>query len=253
MNDLHPKIHKLLAQAGIGSRREIETWISAGRISVNGELAQIGQRVTHDVTITFDEKVVWPLPNERLTLPSTVWVYHKPVGEICTQKDPENRPTVFEHLPPLVHQRWMSVGRLDINTSGLLLFTTDGNLAQRLMHPSQRIQRIYHVRVYGKVTDAALSHLLTGVLLEDGRARFNELFHLRGEGANNWYSVTLNEGRYREVRRLWESQGVAVNRLVRMKFGPISLSKTLKSGKGQFLNKNDTERLYRAAGLLVTE
>ena len=252
MNELNPKLHKLLAQAGLGSRREIETWISAGRISVNGELAQIGQRVTEDAVITLDQKTVWPLSEKRLALPSPVWMYHKPIGEICTQKDPEGRPTVFAHLPPLTHQRWISVGRLDFNTSGLLLFTTDGNLAQRLMHPAQEIQRVYHVRVYGRVTDDALTHLLTGVLLEDGQARFTELYHLRGDGANNWFSVGLKEGRYHEVRRLWESQGVAVNRLVRVKFGQVSLPQGLKAGRGQFLTTKDCEKLYNLAGLATS-
>lgn len=244
MKPTQAKLQKLLAQAGIGSRREIETWIAARRITVNGKVAEIGQRVAEDARITLDKQIVWPIKTEKSQLPSTVWLYHKPTGEICSRKDPEGRRTVFSHLPTLKHQRWISIGRLDLNTSGLLLFTTDGELAQKLMHPKQEIPRVYEVRVFGKISPDVIKRLSTGVKLEDGPARFTHIEHLRGEGSNQWYRVTLTEGRNREVRRLWESQNISVNRLIRVQFGPINLSPRLKQGEGRFLSAKETKQLY---------
>lgn len=239
----NPKLHKLLADAGLGSRREIERWIAAGKIHINGHVAQIGERVTLDDIILLEGKHVWPPITAKNILPSTVWVYHKPIGEICSRHDPKQRPTVFEHLPKLIQQRWISIGRLDFNTSGLLLFTTDGELAQKLMHPSSRILRIYEVRVYGQVTPESVARLLKGIRLSDGLAKFLQITHLRGEGANHWYRVALAEGRNREVRRLWESQGIQVNRLIRVAYGPISLPADLPPGHGQFLSAESMAKL----------
>ncbi len=241
-----PKLQKLLANAGLGSRREIERWIQDKRISVNDHTAEVGERVYLDDIILLDGQKIWPLTESKSELPSTVWVYHKPVGEVCTRNDPQGRPTVFDHLPPLSHQRWISVGRLDLNTSGLLLFTTDGELAQRLMHPSSEIPRLYHIRVYGKADPSICKKLLSGVLLEDGMARFLSLKLIKGEGANQWYAAELAEGRNREVRRMWESQGMKVNRLVRKGFGPVFLPDDLAPGEGQFLEAELVQKLSSA-------
>jgi 23S rRNA pseudouridine2605 synthase len=238
-----PKLQKLLADAGFGSRREIERWIAAGRIKLNGNIAQLGERAAEDAVILLDNQKIWPQQVSKSELPSTVWMYHKPSGEICTRHDPEQRPTVFDHLPKLTQQRWISIGRLDFNTSGLLLFTTDGELAQKLMHPSNEIVRVYEVRVYGRVSEEIIAKLRKGVRLTDGMAKFLSLEHIRGEGANHWYRATLAEGRNREVRRLWESQDVSVNRLVRVAFGPVSLPKDLLLREGKFLSPALTKQL----------
>lgn len=222
------KLHKVLARSGVGSRREMERWISEGRVAVNGETAGLGDRISsadkvevdgHPVNLVFEQQA------QRRVL-----IYNKPVGEICTRHDPEGRPTVFRHLPPLKEGRWIAIGRLDINTSGLLLFTTDGELANSLMHPSAQIDREYAVRVLGDVNDEMLEQLKQGVLLEDGMARFTDVQFFDGEGANKWFHCVVMEGRNREVRRLWESQGVQVNRLKRVRFGPIFLPSDVKSG-----------------------
>lgn len=231
-----PKLQKLLADAGQGSRREIERWIAAGRITVDGHIAALGERINLEATILLDGKKIWPSTLSKTVLPVSVWMYHKPIGEICTRHDPQKRPTVFDHLPKLTQQRWISIGRLDFNTSGLLLFTTDGALAQKLMHPSHEILRIYEVRVYGHVNAEIIQRLQRGVRLEDGLAKFKSIEELRGEGTNHWYRVTLAEGRNREVRRLWESQGVKINRLIRVGYGPVLLPKNLPAGQGKFLS-----------------
>ena len=241
----NPKLQKHLAEIGLGSRREIERWIEAGRVMVDDHIAQQGERVAATSTIYVDKKQVWPVTASASVLPSTVWVYHKPVGEITTRHDPEGRPTVFDHLPPLTYQRWISIGRLDVNTSGLLLFTTDGELAQCLTHPSHEIPRVYQMRLYGKMDDTQRANLLNGVMLEDGKAQFKSLEHVRGEGANHWYEASLAEGRNRVVRRLCESQGIRVNRLVRISFGPVILPEDLMPGKGRFLSKDLTRELYK--------
>lgn len=223
------RLQKVLARTGHhGSRREIERQISAGLILVNGRPAQLGDRVTGDDVIQVKGK--------RFKAPVTaaaecrVLLYHKPEGEICSRADPKGRPTVFGGLPPLKHARWVAVGRLDINTSGLILLTTDGELAHRLMHPSFNMEREYAVRVRGAVTSDVLLNLQRGVELHDGPARFESVSDAGGSGANHWYQVTLMEGRQREVRRLWESQGVEVSRLIRIRFGPFVLPRGLRRG-----------------------
>ena len=250
MTSQPPKLHKLLADAGLGSRREIERWIEEGRVTVNDHIAQLGERTPEDTTVLLDGIALYPIAASKTELPSTLWVYHKPIGEVCTRHDPHQRATVFDHLPPLTQQRWISIGRLDINTTGLLLFTTDGELAQRLQHPSYEIPRTYQIRVYGKVSTEICQRLLKGVRLEDGMARFLSLKHLRGEGANHWYQVTLAEGRNREVRRMWESQDIKVNRLVRMGFGCVSLPDDLLPRQGRFLSTALTHQLYQQVGLV---
>jgi 23S rRNA pseudouridine2605 synthase len=221
------RLHKVLATLGLGSRRQIEDWIRAGRVQVNGETAVIGQSVSSTDRIAVDGQPISRVapPKPRLLL------YHKPEGELCTRHDPEGRPTVFDRLPPLPTGRWITVGRLDINSSGLLLLTTDGALANRLMHPSGHLQREYAVRVSGDVDGAVLDRLKGGVELDDGPARFLSIAPAGGEGRNRWYTVIVDEGRNRLVRRLWESQGVVVSRLLRVRFGPLQLPRALARGR----------------------
>ncbi|AIX73650.1 MULTISPECIES: 23S rRNA pseudouridine(2605) synthase RluB [Mixta] len=224
------KLQKVLARAGHGSRREIEAMISAGRISVDGKLATLGDRIEPNATvkIRIDGHVV--SISESAQQVCRVLAYYKPEGELCTRNDPEGRPTVFDRLPRLRGARWIAVGRLDVNTCGLLLFTTDGELANRLMHPSREVEREYAVRVFGQVDDTKIRQLSQGVQLEDGPASFRTIKFTGGEGMNQWYSVTLTEGRNREVRRLWEAVGVQVSRLIRVRYGDITLPKGLPRG-----------------------
>jgi 23S rRNA pseudouridine2605 synthase len=243
------KLHKVLARAGLGSRREIETWIAAGRVSVDGIKATLGSRVTGAETIRIDGRVV---PRRRLEARRRVLLYHKPDGEICSRSDPQGRPTVFDHLPRIRGGRWVVVGRLDFTTTGLLLLTTDGELAQRLTHPSFEVEREYAVRVLGEVAEQTLQQLRAGVELEDGPARFDNLVDAGGEGANHWYRVTLKEGRNREVRRLWESQGVQVSRLIRVRFGPVVLPRHLPRGRWMEMEPQALQALERFAGLKPT-
>lgn len=241
------KIQKVLAQGGYGSRREIESWIDEGRISVNAQPAHIGQRVDEEDVIRIDRRVVnW---NKRRPDQSRVLAYHKPEGQVCTRRDTEGRPTVYQSLPRAPKGRWVSIGRLDINTAGLLLFTNDGELANRLMHPSSEVEREYAVRVLGDVGDDILERLRKGVELEDGPARFDDIVDAGGSGANHWYHVVIREGRQREVRRLWESQGVRVSRLIRVRFGPIALSRGLAKGKARQLDEAEVKLLIAGAGL----
>jgi len=233
------RIQKVLAQAGLGSRRQIEQWIRDERIEVNGQIAQLGDKVDEHARIRVDGRPVKLAKEEQ---PRRVIMYNKPEGEICTRKDPEGRPTVFDHLPKIKKGRWISIGRLDINTSGLLLFTNDGDLANRLMHPSAQVEREYAVRVLGKADEAALKRMTRGVKLEDGLARFEDIVYSGGEGANHWYHVVVAEGRNRLVRRLWESQGLTVSRLKRVRFGPVFLVSGFRQGetrevKGKVLTK----------------
>lgn len=222
------KLQKVLARAGFGSRRKLEEIIAAGEVMVNGLIASLGQRVTEKDTITIQGNKVTNTPAEDI--PCRVMLYHKPEGEVCSRNDPEKRPTVFDNLPRLQRGRWIIVGRLDFNTAGLLLFTTHGDLANALMHPSSQIEREYAVRVFGEVNAEVLQRLKRGVELEDGMAKFNKIVDAGGQGQNHWYHVTLSEGRNREVRRMWESQGVQVNRLIRVRFGELFLPRDLRKG-----------------------
>ncbi|RRZ95693.1 23S rRNA pseudouridine(2605) synthase RluB [Erwinia sp. 198] len=243
------KLQKVLARAGHGSRREIETMISAGRVSVDGKMATLGDRVEPGkaLKIRIDGHLVSVA--ESTNEVCRVLAYYKPEGELCTRNDPEGRPTVFDRLPKLRGARWIAVGRLDVNTCGLLLFTTDGELANRLMHPSREVEREYAVRVFGQVDDDKLKQLSRGVQLEDGPASFKTLKFTGGEGINQWYSVTLTEGRNREVRRLWESVGVQVSRLIRTRYGDITLPKGLPRGGWTELDLPPTNYLRELVGL----
>lgn len=240
------KLQKVLANAGFASRRVIEDWIEQGRITVNGEVATTGIRVIEQDQIVIDGKPFQFTTNLQKT---RVIAYHKPVGEICSRDDPEGRKTIFAHLPPIQRGRWITIGRLDINTSGLLLLTTNGELANRLMHPSYEVEREYAVRVLGEVKAETLQVLKKGVMLEDGEASFNEIIDGGGEGANHWYHVILHEGRNREVRRLWEAVGCTVSRLSRVRFGQITLERTLKPGKWQDLPPRQIEALAKKVGI----
>lgn len=243
------KLQKVLARAGHGSRREIETMISAGRVSVDGKIATLGDRVEPSkfIKIRIDGHIVSVA--ESTTEVCRVLAYYKPEGELCTRNDPEGRPTVFDRLPKLRGARWIAVGRLDVNTCGLLLFTTDGELANRLMHPSREVEREYAVRVFGQVDEDKLKQLSRGVQLEDGPASFKTLKFTGGEGINQWYTVTLTEGRNREVRRLWESVGVQVSRLIRTRYGDITLPKGLPRGGWTELELSPTNYLRELVDL----
>lgn len=233
------RIQKFLANQGLASRREIERWIEAGDIEVNGKVCQLGQQVNGDEKIVVRGEAV----RVGRTSEARVLIYHKPAGEIVTRSDPENRPTVFANLPYLKTGRWIAIGRLDINTSGLLLLTTDGELANNLMHPRNQIEREYKVRILGEVTDKMLSRLQQGVRLEDGLASLAILETQEGRGANSWYRVMLKQGRNREVRRLWESQGVQVSRLIRTRFGSVTLPLDLNSGRYMELSATKVKSL----------
>ena len=226
MND---KIQKILADLGVGSRRQIEQWIREGRITVNGKSAQIGQRLDLSAKISIDGREIKLIKAQSKK--HRLLLYNKPEGEVCTRKDPEGRPTVFDHLPLLRNGRWVSVGRLDMNTSGLLILTNDGALANRLMHPSSQIEREYAVRVRGEVSPRILSNLKKGVSLEDGIACFDSITDAGGSGSNHWYHVVVKQGKNRLVRRLLESQPLQVSRLIRIRFGSLTLPPWLKRGK----------------------
>ncbi|MFO8142320.1 MAG: 23S rRNA pseudouridine(2605) synthase RluB [Marinobacter sp.] len=245
------RIQKLLARAGVGSRREIEGWMETGRLLVNGKPAEPGQKAATDDKFELDGKVLDVSSAAQVV--RRVLIYNKPEGEVTSRKDPEGRPTVFDRLPRLRDQRWISIGRLDINTTGLVLFTTDGELANRLMHPSSQIDREYAVRVFGDVDDAMQARLLEGVLLDDGMAKFSDLSPAGGSGINRWFHVTLLEGRNREVRRLWESQGVRVSRLKRVRYGPIFLPSRLTLGKWEELDQKGVDILSKVVGLTAVD
>ncbi|MBL4827340.1 MAG: pseudouridine synthase [Spongiibacteraceae bacterium] len=242
------KLQKILAQAGLGSRREMEKVIAAGRVTVNGAKASLGDRVQVQDKIYLDGKLV-TLAEQQVA--GRVLIYNKPEGEICSRSDPKGRPTVFDKLPRLSRGRWISVGRLDFNTSGLLLFTTDGSLANTLMHPSSAIDREYLCRILGVVDEALLQRLHEGVMLDDGVARFTDIVDGGGEGANHWYYVAIMEGRKREVRRLWESQEVQVSRLKRVRFGSVFLPSKLRQGQWEEMDTKEVSDLYRSVGLEV--
>ncbi|WP_043739479.1 23S rRNA pseudouridine(2605) synthase RluB [Thioalkalivibrio nitratireducens] len=238
------RLQKYLAARGLGSRREIEVWIANGEVMVNGRVATLGDQVQAGDEIRVRGRVL--RGDER---PQRWIAYHKPEGEICSRSDPEGRSSVFSALPRLRDQRWVSVGRLDLNTSGLLLFTTDGDLAHALMHPSQALVREYAVRVLGEVPAETLQGLLAGIELEDGPARFETLVEAGGEGANRWFHVTVSEGRNRLVRRLWEAAGCTVSRLIRIRYGPVALGRGLRVGRFRDLVPEEVAALYEAAGL----
>lgn len=238
------KLHKILADAGIGSRRDMEELIISGRVSVNGKPAHVGQRVGASDVIRVNGK---PLPRKRVATAAVpqVLLYHKPTGELVTRDDPEERPKVFDRLPKLRGARWIAVGRLDLNSEGLLIFTTSGDLANRLMHPRYGWEREYAVRVLGRVDDEARQRLLTGVSLDDGPAMLQSIEDIGGDGANHWYRVVILEGRNREVRRLFEAVGLTVSRLVRIRFGPVALPPRLVRGRFQALTEDEVRQLQQ--------
>ncbi len=241
------RIQKVLSRGGVGSRREIERWITEGRFKLNGKVVALGDKLKAGDYLQLNERVVnW----EKFAIqPTRVLLYHKPTGEVVTRRDPEGRPVVFTQLPKLTTARWISVGRLDINTSGLLLVTNNGELANKLMHPSTEVEREYAVRILGDVSEATLETLKKGVELEDGVAKFNEIHFYGGEGANKWYHVIVSEGRNRMVRRLWESQELVVSRLTRVRYGPVVLPERLKTCTFYELTDKELDLLFEFAGL----
>lgn len=241
------RIQKVLARGGVGSRREIERWIEEGRLKLNGVPAKLGDRLQPGDHLQLNGRVVhW----DKFARQSTrVLIYHKPTGEVVTRRDPEGRPVIFTQLPKLKNGRWIAVGRLDINTSGLLIVTNNGELANRLMHPSSQLEREYAVRILGEVDDASLERLQQGVQLDDGFARFDAIQFQGGEGVNKWYHVVVSEGRNRLVRRLWESQGATVSRLIRVRYGALRLPEGLKTHSFYELPPKELNALLVSAGL----
>jgi 23S rRNA pseudouridine2605 synthase len=239
------RLQKLLAQAGFGSRREIEDWITAGRLTLNGRLAQLGNRATPRDRIELDGK---PMVFEQASDTTRVLMYHKPEGELVSRSDPKGRPTVFANLPKIQGAKWMSIGRLDYNTSGLLLFTNSGELANGLMHPRFEIEREYAVRVFGGLSDEEVERLLSGIPLGDGMAAFEKVVPAGGDGSNRWYRVVLKEGRNREVRRLMEALGKQVSRLMRLRYGSVTLPEDVRPGEWRELGPADVDRLTGPTG-----
>ena len=236
------RIQKFLAHRGVASRRQVDQMLQQGRIAVNGQTAKPGDQVSGQEKISVDGKLIHI---DRHDIKPRLLMYHKPVGEVCSRADPEGRKDVFSQLPTPGRGRWVSIGRLDINTSGLILFTNQGELANRLMHPSFEVEREYAVRVHGQVTTEMLEQLQKGVMLEDGVASFDEIIDSGGEGTNHWYHVILREGRNREVRRLWEAVGVEVSRLQRVRYDQFNLPKWLKPGKYRFFEDDVVARLFQ--------
>ena len=249
VEDKGQKLQKVLANLGLGSRRKMERWIEEGRVTVDGSVATLGDRVHAGQALRLDGKPLEVGAADQVR----VLLYHKPVREVCSRDDPEGRKTVFERLPKLKSGRWISVGRLDFNTSGVLLFTTDGALANALMHPSNAIEREYLVRVMGRVDEPMLERLKDGVELDDGPARFSDIQEGGGDGINRFFYVVLMEGRNREVRRLWESQGTTVSRLKRVRYGEVFLPSKLKKGQWLELPQRDVDVIYQMAGLPTKE
>ena len=249
VEDKGQKLQKVLANLGLGSRRKMERWIEEGRVTVDGSVATLGDRVHAGQALRLDGKPLEVDAAEQVR----VLLYHKPVREVCSRDDPEGRKTVFERLPKLKSGRWISVGRLDFNTSGVLLFTTDGALANALMHPSSAIEREYLVRVMGRVDEPMLERLKDGVELDDGPARFSDIQEGGGDGINRFFYVVLMEGRNRAVRRLWESQGTTVSRLKRVRYGEVFLPSKLKKGQWLELPQRDVDVIYQMAGLPTKE
>lgn len=239
------KLHKILAQAGLGSRREMEELIASGQVTINGKTAQVGDRIDVRDVVRVGKRIIHFRSAQRLP---RVMLYHKPEGEIVSRDDPQGRPSVFDKLPQLRSSKWIAIGRLDYNTSGLLVFTTDGELANRLMHPRFEVEREYAVRIIGRLTPEQATLLTSGVALEDGVAKFDYLSDEGGEGSNHWYRVILKEGRNREVRRMFEAAGMTVSRLMRVRFGPVNLPSRLKRGKSMELNEVEIGRLLELIG-----
>jgi 23S rRNA pseudouridine2605 synthase len=240
------RLHKLLALAGLGSRRDMEALIESGRVTVNGEVAKVGQGVSEIDVVKIDRRII-RLPFEAEV--PRVLVYHKPEGEIVSQDDPEGRASVFDKLPRVKGAKWVAIGRLDINTSGLLIFTTSGELANHFMHPRYEVEREYAVRIFGELTPEQASQLTQGIMLEDGVANFDSIYSQGGEGANHWYQVVLREGRNREVRRLFEALSLPVSRLMRVRFGPVNLPPRLKRGMMLELTPKEVVGIMEWAGL----
>ena len=239
------KLHKMLAQAGLGSRREMEELIAGGQVTINRKIAHIGDRVGAQDVVRVGKRIIHFRSLHRLP---RVMLYHKPEGEIVSRDDPQGRPSVFDKLPQLRSSKWIAIGRLDYNTSGLLVFTTDGELANRLMHPRFEVEREYAVRIIGRLTPEQATLLTSGIELEDGVAKFDYLSDEGGEGSNHWYRVILKEGRNREVRRMFEAVGMTVSRLMRVRFGPINLPSRLRRGKSMELNEAEIGRLLELVG-----
>lgn len=248
--ELAPKLHKVLADSGVGSRREMEDLIMAGRVSVNGEPAHTGQRVLPTDIVKINGK---PVQRRNKSKPARVLIYHKPAGEIVTTDDPKGRPTVFARLPKVSNGKWLAIGRLDFNTEGLLIFTTSGELSNRMMHPKYEVIREYAVRVLGELTEEQVSKLTEGIELEDGLAKFQFVESAGGEGANRWYRVGLKEGRNREVRRMFEACDLTVSRLIRVRFGDIVMPSTLKRGKWIEMDALEAMSYMQSLGLKVDD
>ena len=240
------RVQKYLARLGVASRREIEEWVRQGRVSINGKSAALGSTVDDSDSISVDQQVIKARRAQRTV--QRVILYHKPVGEICSRDDPGDRPTVFQHLPRLRAARWVSVGRLDVNSQGLLLFTTDGDLANRLMHPSSGIEREYRCRVQGEPGREGIRRLREGIRLDDQVSRFERIRHHGGRGTNRWYEVVVREGRYREIRRMWSAVGCRVNRLIRTRYGDLVLPRGLKAGQSRELDRAEVRALLRSTG-----
>ena len=233
------RLHKVLARMGLGSRREIERWIEQGQVKVDGKIARLGQTDEGVSQVTVNGEII----NLQQQVATRVLQYHKPDDEICSRKDPEGRKTVYDHLPAPEEGRWVAIGRLDLTTSGILLFTTNGELANTLMHPSSEVDREYLVRVHGRISDDVIFRLREGVNLNDGLARFTDVQIRPGKGSNSWLQVVLQEGRNHEVKRMFESQGLQVTRLIRIRFGPIPLDENLKKGQSRLLTHKEVKAL----------
>ncbi len=247
LNAPSERIQKILARGGVASRREIERWITEGKIQINGQIATPGAALRPgDKVVVNGRPIYWEKYTQQ---PTRVLIYNKPFGELVSRNDPQKRPIVFKQLPKLDIGRWIAVGRLDINTSGLLLLTNNGELANRLMHPSAELEREYAVRILGDVPPEMLETLRNGVELEDGPAHFDKVFHSSGEGANKWFHVVVKEGRNRLVRRLWESQGVTVSRLMRVRYGPMTLPPSVRAKKYYELADKERDQLLQMVDL----
>lgn len=245
------KLQKILARAGFGSRRSVETLISEGHVKINGRTAKLGDRATADDKIKVREQAVKETRLQKQ--PTQVILYNKPEGLLCTRSDDKGRETIYSQLPRIINGRWISIGRLDLNTSGLLILTNNGELANRMMHPSYEVEREYTVRVFGEISDEALKQVVKGVQLDDGPARFNKVSKMRtsveGESINKWYRVTIKEGRYREVRRIWEAVGVQVSRLHRVRYGQFTIPRNLRKGKTEELSWKQVNQLLKSVDL----